>query len=90
MRARTASSSEPSSETICWLRALFRSRRRISVEPEHETPDLPCPHCGRPMQVTPNPFYGIGMSVHDTVAECGRCDYSVLINLGYETRRMPK
>lgn len=85
MRAHIGSAPESSRGRMHWLRTLFRSRRRISVEPEYETPDLRCPHCGRLMQVTPNPFYGVDMSVHDTVAECARCDHSVLINLRHRS-----
>jgi len=68
-----------------WLRALFGDGRRVSAEPQYEVPNLICPHCGRLMRVSRNPFYGIDMSVHDTVAECARCNYSVLINLRHRS-----
>lgn len=34
-----------------------------------------CPHCGARMDLRQNPFYGVGLAVHERIAGCPECEY---------------
>lgn len=44
-----------------------------------------CPTCGRPLQLTRNPYYGVGRAVHEWLYLCSTCPYSALAPEDTET-----
>ena len=45
------------------------------IEPNQLTRPRWCPHCLSRMRVSPNPYYGVGLAVHQHLAGCPRCGF---------------
>lgn len=52
-----------------------RSRRLTMIEPNPVTRTRWCPHCLARMRVSRNPYYGVGLAVHQHLSSCPRCGY---------------
>lgn len=44
-------------------------------EPSTLTRPRWCPQCGTRMRITGNPYYGVGLAVHQHLAACRRCGF---------------
>jgi hypothetical protein len=38
-----------------------------------------CPGCGKRIDITPNPYYGVGQAVHEYIAVCSHCEYFAFV-----------
>ena len=45
------------------------------IEPTQVTRPRWCPRCLTRMRVTRNPYYGVGLAVHQHLSTCPRCGY---------------
>lgn len=45
------------------------------IEPTPLTRPRWCPRCGARMRVRRNPYYGVGLAVHQYLSWCLRCDF---------------
>ncbi|MEV8214122.1 hypothetical protein [Leifsonia sp. NPDC077715] len=45
------------------------------IEPNPATRPRWCPHCLNRMRVSRNPYYGVGLAVHQHLSTCPRCGY---------------
>ncbi len=43
------------------------------IEPNQMTRPRWCPRCRARMRVRPNPYYGVGLAVHNYLSTCPRC-----------------
>lgn len=46
-----------------------------SLSPTKDSRHMICPHCKASMYRSTNPYFGVGLSVHEYLANCPECEY---------------
>jgi hypothetical protein len=61
--------------------------RRAAASRFDDSADPKCRRCGYRTRLIPNPYYGVGLAVHEYLRGCRRCDWIVIVEAASQRKQ---